>query len=98
MAVYSTYDYGTKLYTYWDDGKPAPTHAGAPKIMSLGGIGVAPEQAAWRLPPCARKVGAGDLPKGKIASTGALGGVLPSSPVGIAVLAVGAYFAWKHLR
>lgn len=96
MAVYSVYNYGSKSYDYYDDGQPAPTHAGPPPIAPMGGIGETPESAAWRLPLGARKVGSGDLPRGKIAS---LGGTDTAGDLGkLAVIAGVGYLIWKHWR
>lgn len=95
MAVYSVYRYGTKSYDYYDDGRPTPTHASSPSKISLGGIGESPEQAAWRLPPGAKKIGSGEMPRGRIAS---LGGLSSGDPVTLAGLGVLAYFAWRAFR
>ncbi len=94
---FSVYNYGSKSYDYYDDGKPSSTHAGAPPYTQLAGtIGKTPEGAAWRLPVGAKKVGSGELPRGRIAS---LGGISSGSDVvKYGVLAVAAYFAWRHLR
>ena len=96
MAMYSTYDYGTKLYTYWDDGKPQPTHVnGAPKVLSFSGIGATVERSAWKVPPGAKKVGVGEMPKGKIASLGEFSSA--DAPT-LGLFAVGAFLAWRYLK
>lgn len=91
---FSTYDYGTKLYTYWDDGKASPTHATAPSVLPMGGVGDTPEGAAWRLPVGARKVGSGPMPQGRIASLGDPGSQLPR----LVIYAGLGFLAWKVLR
>jgi hypothetical protein len=93
---YSVYNYGTKSYDYYDDGKPSPTHAGPPPVAPMGDIGETPEAAAWRVPIGARKVGSGELPQGRIASMGGL--PIGGDAVKLGLLAVAAYFAWRHFR
>ncbi len=92
--VFSVYDYGTKRYSYYDDGKPSETHAGAPAVISLGGIGESPDRAAWRLPVGATKIGEGDMPRGRIASLGSF----QSSTPKILLLLGAAYLGWRYLR
>lgn len=93
MATYSVYDYTRKVYDYYEGSGPGGAHAGAPLVGSLGGIGATPEQAAWSLPAGARKVGSGELPKGRIASLGGLETQPAIVKLGLAALA--AYAAWK---
>lgn len=96
MATYSTYDYGTKLYTYWDDGKPQPTHTtGSPKVLAMGGIGATVERSAWKVPADAKKVGVGELPKGKVAS---LGDFASSDIPTLGLLVIGGFLAWRYLK
>ncbi len=95
MAVYSVYNYGRKSYDYYDDGKATPTHASSPKMFSLGGIGEAPDAAAWRLPLGAKKIGSGEMPRGRIASMGAFSS---GDGVKLAGLGLAAYLAWRYLR
>ena len=97
MAIYSVYRYGTKSYDYYDDGKPAPTHASSPKSFSLGGIGESPDAAAWKLPIGAKKIGSGEMPRGRIASSG-LGSFSGGDGVKLAGLGLAAYLAWRYLR
>lgn len=100
MGTYSTYDYTTKLYTYWEGAGPGGTHAGAPPIRAHKPLGASPDQASWLLPVGARKVGTGALPRGRIATIGggALGDIGESSTGKIALLAGAAYLAWRYLR
>lgn len=95
--MYSVYDYTARRYDYYDAPGPGGTHAGAPPITkTLGGLGSTPDQASWKLPPGARKVGSGDLPQGRIASLA--GADLLSDPLRLGVCAVIAYVAWRALR
>lgn len=105
---YSVYDHGTRVYNYFEDQRPEGTHASAPPKVALGGvatgkqgaIGVVPEAATWRLPWGAKKVGAGPLPKGRIASVGgaAMGDVNLEIPLGFVVALGFGYLAWRTLR
>lgn len=93
--IYSVYNYGARSYDYYDDGKPSGTHAGAPPIISMGGIGETPEAAAWRVPVGAKKIGSGDLPRGRVASLGGdPGSDLPRLGIAIGL----AYVAWRVFR
>ena len=99
--IYSVYDYTRRQYDYYDAPGPGGTHAGAPKITrTLGGIGAAPERASWKLPPGARKLGAGEMPRGRIASLGSTAGDLGDlgDPQRLAVYALVAYGLWRILR
>lgn len=94
---FSVYNYGTKSYDYYDDGQPSSTHAGPPPIATLGdAVGESPEGAAWRVPLGAKKVGSGELPQGRVASLG--GFVSDSGALRLGVIALAAYFAWRHFR
>jgi hypothetical protein len=98
--IYSVYNHDRKVFDYYEGMGPGGTHAGAPPSPLFGGgIGVAPEVAAWKVPPGARKVGSGELPRGRVASFGTVGGlgdILDStSPV---LLLVAGYLAWRYLR
>jgi hypothetical protein len=95
MGLYSVYNYATKAYDYYEAHEARPTHASAPMIVSMGGVGVSPEDAAWTLPPGSRKVGSGEFPRGRIAS---LGGIASSSTGKIALLGLAAVLAWRYLR
>ncbi len=72
--TYSVYNPATRRYDYYETADPAPTHASAPRAVPKRALGATPEEAAHRLPALARKVGSGALPKGRVASTSALGG------------------------
>lgn len=95
---YSVYNYTRRSYDYYEGPGPGGTHAGSPAAgrTAPDGIGTGPDQASWRLPAGARKIGAGDLPVGRIASLdGAdeLGGHKD-----LIVLAAIAYLGWRMLR
>lgn len=97
--VYSIYDYDRQVYDYYTGSGPKGTHASSPpKTYLKSALGATPEQAAWRLPADAVKVGTGILPRGRIASTGAsagLGGVDLATGGKIAIALAIAYAAWK---
>ena len=100
---YSVYDYTRRAYDYYDAPGPGGTHAGSPPIAKplplakVGAqLGATPDQAAWKLPGGARKVGSGEMPQGRIASLD--GADLFSDPMRIAVYAGLAYAAWRLFR
>lgn len=102
MNVYSVYDYNTRRYSYYQGSGPGGTHAGAPPISGLvSRAGATVDQAAWKLPMDAKKIGEGDLPKGRIASRG---GSISLSDFGggdaakLGMLGLAAYLAWRYLR
>jgi hypothetical protein len=98
VARYSVYDYTRKVYDYYEGSGPGGTHAGVPALsgFSSSGVGSTPEQAAWRVPADARKVGSGELPQGKIATQG---GYESQSPlVQLGLLAGAVFVAWKVFR
>lgn len=72
--TYSVYSYPKKAYEYFVAPYDGKTHSGTPPKARGGGnamgLGVTPEQSAWKLPAGARKVGEGPTPKGKIAAMG----------------------------
>jgi hypothetical protein len=101
--LYSVWNYDTKAYDYYQGSGPKGAHAGAPPIRrSRSELGATPEQASWRVPSDARKVGSGDMPQGRIATIGGVSSLgddaLFSNPASLAVMAVIAYLAWKVLR
>jgi hypothetical protein len=103
VTTYSVYKPDTRSYDYYQSDAPGNgTHAGSPPVrLGRSPLGATPDQAAWRVPPDARKVGSGAMPMGRIAtmgSAGALGDVDISSPWTWIVGGVIAYFAWKGLR
>lgn len=94
---YSVYDYTRRVYDYYDAPGPGGTHAGSPPLTpKIGGLGESPDQAAWKLPVGARKVGSGEMPQGRIASMNGADSV--SDPANMVAYAVIAYVAWRILR
>lgn len=99
--IYSVYNHGTRRYDYFEDGRTDGTHAGAPPLVASGKkIGVVPEAASWRLPMMAKRVGDGEMPRGRIATRGGVPmGVVNLSDPGTVLLAIGvgylAYRAWR---
>jgi hypothetical protein len=98
--VYSVYDYDRQVYDYFEGSGPKGTHASSPPKTTFGksALGATPEQAAWKLPADAHKIGSGILPRGRIASRNAgaaLGSVDLATGGKIAIAFAIAYAAWK---
>jgi len=69
---YSVYNYDRRQYDYYDGPGPKGTHAGSPKpARGRSQLGATPEQAAWRVPATARRVGSGTMPQGRVATLSA---------------------------
>lgn len=100
--IYSVYDYDRKVYDYYQGSGPKGTHATSPpKTYGKSALGATPEQAAWKLPADAVKVGTGAMPKGRIASSSAgmgLGGVDLETGAKLAAALGIAYLAWKAAK
>lgn len=98
--IYSVYDYTRRAYDYYEGAGPKGTHAGAPPIRSHVALGATPEQAAWVVPPGAKRVGSGELPRGRIATlaSSALGDVIEGSTGKAITIGVIAYLAWRLSR
>lgn len=96
---YSTFNYQTQQYDYWDASGKRTTHAGSPpRALFKSSLGATPDQAAWRLPIGAVKVGSGPLPQGRIACSSAASplGDMDTATGGKIAIALGiAYVAWK---
>lgn len=96
---FSVYNYDTHLYDYYENRRGGGTHAGSPpKSLVKSSLGATPEQAAWKLPVDAVKVGSGQMPIGRVASNGspvAMSGYDLSSGAKIAVALGIAYLAYK---
>jgi len=94
---YSVYDYTRRAYDYYEAPGPGGTHAGSPPLArTLNENGSAPEQASWKLPLGARKIGSGERPQGKIASMS--GADLASDPLRLGIYAILVYLGWRALR
>lgn len=72
MRQYSVWNYRERKYDYYQaPGENEGTHAGTPPTALISNaLGQTPDQAAWRLPIGAKKVGSGATAKGKVASLG----------------------------
>jgi hypothetical protein len=96
------YRYDDRIYDYYQGSGPKGTHASSPpKTFGKSALGATPEQAAWKLPSDAVKIGSGAMPKGRIASssTGMGLGDIDLSTGGKLVAALGiAYLAWKAAK
>lgn len=99
--VFSVYNYATRQYDYYRGGKPTGTHAGSPPISwGRHALGATPEQASWRVPAGAVKIGSGELPQGRIATQRAMGlgdVELGGTSTWLLLGALG-FLAWKVLR
>jgi len=96
--IYSVWDPSSRQYTYYRGPGPEGTHAGSPTARRVTDLGAAPEDAAWKLPGSAVKIGVGPLPKGRIAapSSGMLSGLgLDTDPTSLALYAALGYLAWR---
>jgi hypothetical protein len=94
---YSVYDYTKRAYDYYEAPGPGGTHAGSPPVgRAMGGVGVSPDRAAWKLPSGARRVGSGELPQGRVASLS--GADILTDPTHLVALAAIAYVAWRMFR
>jgi hypothetical protein len=94
---YSVWNNASRRYDYYQAQGDARIHAGAPPRASTTELGATPEQAAWPLPASAVKVGSGDLPEGRIAST------LPAGTYAInfkesIVYGIIGYLLWKAIK
>lgn len=68
--TYSVYNYQTKKYDYFWSPESVRAHAPKPPTPSgVGALGSTPDQAAWPLPYGAKKIGSGDNPRGRIATS-----------------------------
>jgi hypothetical protein len=97
VITYSVWNPATRAYDYYQAHGPAATHApNPPAVAGSSELGATPDEAAWRLPPGARKVGTGELPRGRIATLGGADDVRPVPPY-LLWAALG-LVAWRVLR
>ena len=90
-TIYSVWNQSTRRFDYYRGPGSSATHAGKPSHVGQGSMGATPEEAAWPLPPGAKKIGAGDHAVGRIASMGGFGFVqLP----GYAIIGLVALTFW----
>ena len=99
MAVFSVFNYETQRYDYYEGSGPKGTQAGTPPMRRASSeLGATPEQASWKVPMGARKVGSGELPQGRIAAMGDAGADPMAEVIHLGTIAGLAYLAWKVLR
>ncbi len=97
--TYSVWSYPLRAYEYYEAPFDGRIHSGTPPKAGSESMGATPEQAAWKLPLGARKIGQGKVAKGKIASMGdAPGATNPLNWPMIAGAAVLVYFVTKGRR
>ena len=94
--IYSVLDRGSRQYDYYETPEAEPWHSPPPpKAKTSSPLGAIPEDAAWKLPAGARRVGRGERPKGRIAVTHgsptSLGDLMSDAPV-IGLAAAALYF------
>jgi hypothetical protein len=92
---YSVWNNATRRYDYYTAQGDTGIHAGAPPRASTSELGATPDQAAWPLPADATKVGSGELPQGRIASTEAKSGVSFDK---LFLYAAAGYFLWRMIK
>jgi hypothetical protein len=92
---YSVWNPSTRAYDYYTAQGDAGIHAGAPPRASTSALGATPDQAAWPLPADATKVGSGELPQGRIASTEPKGAVSFNA---MFLYAAAGYFLWRMIK
>jgi len=94
---YSVWNNDTRSYDYYEAPGTPGIHAGAPPRVHGSALGATPEQAAWPLPADAAKVGSGEMPQGRIAST--LGGGTFQINIGQSIVygAIG-YLLWRMIK
>lgn len=96
--MYSVWNASKRAYDYYETSQPGPTHAPpAAHVSMVGGLGATPDEAAWRLPTGARKVGSGATARGRIASLGSLETTRDTLVIG-AILVAGYLIGRKVLR
>lgn len=99
--IYSVWNQGARAYDFYESPEvqhklntPVPNHI-RPKEL-----GATIDQAAWPLPPSARKVGSGEFAKGRVASRSGAGSPLgainmDASTFGLLGLGLAAFLLWK---
>lgn len=96
--IYSVWNQTKRAFDYYQTSEVGPTHAPAAAHVSMvGGLGATPEEAAWRLPAGARKIGSGATARGRIAALGSLETTRDTLVIG-ALLVVGYLVGRKVLR
>ena len=98
--IYSVWNQGARVYDYYQSPEVQHTlNTPVPKHIRPKEYGVTVDQASWPLPASARKVGSGELAKGRIASRGGagspLGAIMDSNTLGMIGLGIAAFFLWK---
>lgn len=94
MRTFSTWNYGTRQFDYYQAMGSNGTHVTESPTRLLKGsqIGLTPEQFAARLPSGATRIGSGPVAVGEVASTGSTG--VPSWLLYGAI----ALLAWRYFR
>lgn len=100
--LYSVYNFGSSQYDYYETAEPqASLNTEKPSHLRNRTLGATVDQAAWPLPPTAKRIGSGPDAVGRVAvkKTGAaLGDISTDNPlVKGGLLAVAAVLAYKYV-
>lgn len=99
--LYSVWNQGVGGYDYFEDGsKQATLNTPAPSHIPSRTLGSTVDQAAWPLPPSAKKVGSGAQAIGRVASRGggaSLGDIVDGSLAKAGLLAGCAFLLYKYV-
>ncbi|MBT8452987.1 MAG: hypothetical protein KJO40_13545 [Deltaproteobacteria bacterium] len=99
--TYSVWNQGAGRFDYYEaPGVEAKANVGKPGHLRHRTLGSTPAQAAWPLPVGARRVGAGEQARGRIAAVGGseLGALeADGGLVKFALVGLGAYLLWRYL-
>lgn len=94
MRTFSTWNYGTRSFDYYQSGAYPGTHVTTAPTRLLKGsqIGLTPEEFAARLPSDAKPIGSGPVAVGEVASTESMG-----VPTWL-LYGVVAFLVWRYIR
>jgi hypothetical protein len=96
-VTFSVWDPDHKRFDYYQTAEGVGARENPEPNLPKREMGVSPEQAAWRLPSEARKVGSGDRVQGAVAARSGLGDTASVGGSVFKLLGLGliAYGAWK---
>jgi hypothetical protein len=93
---FSVWNNGTRSYDYYEAPGTPGIHTGAPPRAASSSLGATPDEAAWPLPANAAKVGSGEMPQGRIASS--LGGTFQINIGQSIAYGVIGYLLWRMIK
>lgn len=91
---YSVWNQQTSAFDYYDAPVPASDAPPNPKHLKARGMGLAPNEAGWPLPPNAKWVGRGPAAQGYVATSGADAGA-PVNWIAIIGFGAAALLLWR---